>query len=221
MALIDTNSKGWKNFMAKLYGLGAAVVIVGALFKIQHWKGADIMLIVGLGTEAIIFAFSAFEKPHEEVDWSLVYPELAHIDDDEEGEEREHFSSRAQELNHMMEKAQIDKELIEGLGQGLEKFGSAAERLNQTVDAALSTQQYGEQIELAAKKLEAMNDLFEAQLKNRAMQDEASRQLMENMASSVESAEKLSGEIRDLAANMGQLNSVYGNMLSAMSINKK
>lgn len=221
MALIDTNSKGWKNFMAKLYGLGAAVVIVGALFKIQHWKGADIMLIVGLGTEAIIFAFSAFEKPHEEVDWSLVYPELAHIDDDEEGEEREHFSSRAQELNHMMEKAQIDKELIEGLGQGLNKFGEAAERLNQTVDAALSTQQYGEQIELAAKKLEAMNDLFEAQLKNRAMQDEASRQLMENMASSVESAEKLSGEIRDLAANMGQLNSVYGNMLSAMSINKK
>ncbi len=221
MALIDTNSKGWKKFMAKLYGWGASVVIIGALFKIQHWKGADIMLILGLGTEAIIFFFSAFEKPHEEIDWSLVYPELAHIDEDEEGEDGQHFNSRAQELNSLMEKANIDHELIEGLGRGLEKFGDAATKLNQTVDAAYATKNYGEQIELASKKLEAMNDLFETQLKNRSMQDEASRQLMENMASSVESAEKLSGEIRDLAANMGQLNSVYGNMLSAMSVNKK
>jgi gliding motility-associated protein GldL len=221
MALIDTNSKGWKNFMAKLYGLGAAVVIIGALFKIQHWKGADIMLIIGLGTEAVIFAFSAFEKPHEEIDWSLVYPELAHIDDDEEGAETQHYNSRAQELNSLMEKAQIDQQLIEGLGEGLQKFGEAATKLNQTVDAAFATQQYGEQIQLASKKLEAMNDLFETQLKNRSMQDDASRQLMENMASSVESAEKLSGEIRDLAANMGQLNGVYGNMLSAMSVTKK
>ena len=52
--------------MAKLYGWGAAVVIIGALFKIQHWEGADIILIAGLGTEAFIFFLSAFEKPHEE-----------------------------------------------------------------------------------------------------------------------------------------------------------
>ena len=63
--------------MAKMYGIGAAVVIVGALFKINHYPYASEMLIVGLGTEAIIFFFSAFEKPHEEPDWSLVYPELA------------------------------------------------------------------------------------------------------------------------------------------------
>jgi gliding motility-associated protein GldL len=59
-------SKKWKGFMAKLYGFGAAVVIVGALFKIQHWPGAGLMLIVGLGTEAVIFIFSAFEPIHEE-----------------------------------------------------------------------------------------------------------------------------------------------------------
>ena len=47
-----TQGKGWKNFMAKLYGLGASVVIIGALFKIQHWSGAGIMLTIGLGTEA-------------------------------------------------------------------------------------------------------------------------------------------------------------------------
>lgn len=69
-------TKKWKLFMAKLYGFGAAVVIVGALFKIQHWPGAGPMLILGLGTEAVIFAFSAFEPIHEDLDWTLVYPEL-------------------------------------------------------------------------------------------------------------------------------------------------
>jgi gliding motility-associated protein GldL len=76
-------SSGWKNFIAKLYGLGASVVIIGALFKIQHWPLAGTMLTIGLLTEAVIFFFSAFEPLHEEVDWSLVYPELAGIPEDE------------------------------------------------------------------------------------------------------------------------------------------
>ena len=57
-----TSSHGFKNFMSKLYGFGAAAVIIGALFKIQHWNGASAMLIVGMGIEALIFIFSAFEK---------------------------------------------------------------------------------------------------------------------------------------------------------------
>ena len=78
-------SKAWKNFMAKLYGIGAAVVIIGAMFKIQHWPFASLLLVVGLTTEAIIFFFSAFEPLHEEPDWSLVYPELATPEDGEHG----------------------------------------------------------------------------------------------------------------------------------------
>ncbi|GAH32616.1 unnamed protein product, partial [marine sediment metagenome] len=77
-------SSGWKNFMSKLYGIGASVVIVGALFKIQHYALAGTLLMVGLLTEALIFFFSAFEPLHEEVDWTLVYPELAGMQDDEE-----------------------------------------------------------------------------------------------------------------------------------------
>ena len=72
-----THTRRYRNFMAKVYGLGASVVIIGALFKINHYPGADIMLIIGLGTEAVIFFFSAFEPPSREPDWSLVYPELA------------------------------------------------------------------------------------------------------------------------------------------------
>ena len=70
--------------MAKLYGWGAALVILGALFKINHWPMATLMLIIGMGTEVIIFFFSAFEPMHEEVDWTLVYPELAGISEDED-----------------------------------------------------------------------------------------------------------------------------------------
>ena len=76
-------SKLGKNIMAKAYGLGAAVVIIGALFKIMHWPGANEMLIIGMGTEAIIFCISAFEPIHEEWDWSLVHPELAGMEGDD------------------------------------------------------------------------------------------------------------------------------------------
>lgn len=219
---ISVNSKGWKNFMAKLYGWGAAVVIIGALFKIQHWAFADLLLIVGLSTEAVIFFFSAFEKPAEEVDWSLVYPELAMGSlDDEEGEAQQKFESRTAELNNMMEKAKIDAELIDGLGNGLRNFGEAASRLNDTIEAAASTKEYGVAIEQASTKLNAMNELFEKQLNNRAMADEAGERLANNLSKSIESSDKLAQEIASLANNLGQLNNVYGNMLTAMGSGNK
>ena len=77
------SSTGWKNFIAKLYGFGASIVIIGALFKIQHWQFAGTMLTIGLLTEAVIFFFSAFEPLHEEIDWTLVYPELAGLPSEE------------------------------------------------------------------------------------------------------------------------------------------
>lgn len=77
-------SKSYKNFMAKLYGWGASLVILGALFKITHIKGANLMLMLGMITESLIFFFSAFEPLHVEYNWSLVYPELALGDDQEE-----------------------------------------------------------------------------------------------------------------------------------------
>src|SRR5450756_2627171 len=91
MSLADlTQSNGWKSFMAILYAIGASIVIVGALFRIQHWPYATLMLTVGLLTEAVIFFFSAFEPLHEEIDWSLVYPELAGIPEDETPELASH-----------------------------------------------------------------------------------------------------------------------------------
>ena len=72
----------YKNLMKYVYGWGASIVLLGALFKLQHYPGAGIMLLVGMITEAIIFFLSAFEPIVEEVDWSIVYPELAGMTDD-------------------------------------------------------------------------------------------------------------------------------------------
>ena len=70
-----------KKAMNFAYGMGAAVVIIGALFKITHLEfgfiTGNLMLTIGLVTEALIFGLSAFEPVDDELDWSLVYPELA------------------------------------------------------------------------------------------------------------------------------------------------
>jgi len=218
MALFNVNSRRWKNNMAKLYGWGASVVILGALFKILHLEGADVMLILGLGTESVIFFFSAFEKPHEEYDWTLVYPELAGMEG--AGGEPKSQLTPAQELDKMLEEAKIDGELIDSLGRGLSSFGEAASRLNDTVEAAAATQEYNEQISKAARNMEAMNALYEVQLEGSNRQSEATSQLMENLAATAEDSKRLQEEVANLAQNLGALNNVYGNMLSAMNVNR-
>ena len=96
-------SKGYKNFMKYVYGWGASVVLIGALFKIQHFPGASVWLTVGLLTEAMIFFFSAFEPLHEELDWTLVYPELAGLTDDfDEDETQVRRFDRAHDMPQMM-----------------------------------------------------------------------------------------------------------------------
>lgn len=223
MALIDVNSKRFKNFMSKLYGWGAAVVILGAMFKILHLPGADYMLVVGLTTEAVIFFFSAFEKPHEEVDWTLVYPELAGMEDDDEFENsrrNDNGLSTTQELDKMLEEAKIDGALIESLGDGLRRFGDAASKLSETSEAAAATGAYSEQLSLASKNMESLNALYAVQLESSANHMEVQNSLMEKLSSSIEDSEKLGTEVSSLVQNLGQLNSVYGGMLSAMNTSR-
>src|SRR6185436_19705540 len=127
-----TQGKAFKRNMAKLYGWGAAVVILGALFKIQHYPGAGIMLVVGLTTEAVIFFFSAFEPPHEEVDWSLVYPELAGMEDEDshgKKDRKKKTDQVSQHLDRLMADANIGPDLLESLGSGLRALGDSTSKL--------------------------------------------------------------------------------------------
>ncbi len=74
----------WRFFMKYLYAWGASLVLLGALFKLMYWPGAGMMLTIGMSTEVIIFFFSGFEPIKDEVDWTLVYPELAGMTDEDE-----------------------------------------------------------------------------------------------------------------------------------------
>jgi len=209
-----TEAKWYKTMMPKLYGWGAALVIIGALFKIEHLPGASIMLILGLSTEAIIFFFSAFEKQHVETDWSLVYPELAGMNDPNAAKRP------AQQLDDALAKAKIDNELVESLNEGLRSFGESAKQLNETVSAASGISEYNAQIQEGIKNMNAMNSLYELQLQTSNQQMEATALFLQNLQSSVEDSKKFQEQVSGLADNLEQLNKVYGNMLTAMNPNK-
>lgn len=157
MALIN------KKVMNFAYGMGAAVVIVGALFKIQHWTGASELLIVGLLTEAFIFALSAFDKVDDELDWTLVYPELAGGEAKPKAKKKEDASDAdgllSQKLDTMLKEAKIDGELMTSLGNSIKNFEGAAKGIAPTVDAIASQTKYAEQMVSAATSLEALNNL--------------------------------------------------------------
>jgi len=210
MALIDVNGKRFKNFMAKMYGIGAAVVILGALFKIMHWEGANYMLVVGLGTEAVIFLFSAFEKPATDYDWSLVYPELA------TGDGGERALSVTEQLDTALQDGGIDSALIERLGDGMRSLSETAGSLSGAVDAAGATAAYSEQLNSAASNMENLNALYAVQLENATAQVERQNDVMEKLSGASNNAEGLASQLQNLQGNLESLNSVYGGMLTAM-----
>lgn len=153
-------SKKWKNFMAKLYGIGAAVVIVGALFKIQHWPYASLLLIVGLSTEAVIFFFSAFEPIHEEPDWSLVYPELSTGEQRDAGQDALGKGSLTEQLDGMLMEAKIEPELIQSLGDGMRSLSSQANSLSNMADASVATEDYSSSLRGATEKVNALSETY-------------------------------------------------------------
>jgi gliding motility-associated protein GldL len=160
-ALVRTRQ--YRNFMAKLYGIGAAVVIIGALFKINHYTGADAMLIVGLGTESIIFFFSAFEPPHVEPDWSLVYPQLAGIYHEGDAGGKPAFQKgdgTTKELDKMLEKAKIGPELIESLGQGLRNLSETTSKLNDVSDAAFANDRFVSTMKSATDSASVLSESY-------------------------------------------------------------
>ncbi|MCL5129790.1 MULTISPECIES: gliding motility protein GldL [unclassified Algibacter] len=209
-------SKSSKKIMNMMYGLGAAVVILGALFKITHMEfgplNGNTLLTIGLVTEALIFAVSAFEPVDDELDWSLVYPELsggmgtkkeAAQNDDAQG-------LLSKKLDSLLKEAKIDGELIASLGTSIKSFEGAAKNMGPTVDSMEATKKYGAELSLAASQMESLNGLYKVQLES------ASKQASIN-EESVENAAKLKEQMQSLASNLSSLNGVYGGMLSAMN----
>ncbi len=184
-------TRGFRNFMAKLYGWGASLVILGALFKINHYTGADIMLIVGLGTESLIFFFSAFEPPYVEPDWSVVYPELAGLYHGKKSA-KDVQKRPTQELDKMFKEADIEQGVINRLGEGLKKFGENASRLADLSEASMVTNQYVENVKNATASVGELNESYRKTAEVLSKDASASTSYVENIQRASEGAASLS-----------------------------
>lgn len=159
-------SAGWRNFMAKLYGWGASVVIIGALFKINHWKGGTFVITLGLVTEAFIFFFSAFEPLHEELDWTLVYPELAGLSDPDEIENFkeskviEGGNRSIDRIEDILSQSGVDTDALSKLGEGFNKLNKTASSLADLSKATIATQEFVNNLEGATSSIVGLSDSY-------------------------------------------------------------
>ena len=202
-------SKAYKKGMNFVYGMGAAIVIIGALFKIQHLEygvlTGGVMLTIGLVVEAIVFAISAFDTPEDDLDWSKLYPEEG-TSEHEQGAD----GLLSQKLDALLAEAKIDSSLMDSLGTSMKNFQGAAEGLSAASESISATNKYNEQMSMAAIQMESLNGLYKVQMES------ASKQTALNDAV-VENTEKLKEQMDSLAKNLSSLNGVYGGMLSAMT----
>jgi len=202
--------------MAKLYGWGAAIVILGALFKINHYSYANEMLIVGLGTEALIFFFSAFEPPHVEPDWSLVYPEFAGLYHGGESAKGPKGKTPTQELDGMLEKAKIGPDLIQSLGNGLRTLSENAGKMADMSSAAVATNDYTRNLTNASKSVNDLSLNVAKAAESTAQLTGTYQQSAQALAKSIEKFDfsgldnkAYSDQLQKISSNLAALNAVY------------
>jgi len=256
--------KGFKRYLHLASCFGASIVIVGALFKIMHWPGASAALICGLGTEAVLFILFGIDIPHEDVDWTLAYPELAGMGHDEiEEVEKNHNLPISNQLDNLLADAKIGPELLESLETGMRSLGDSASKMADISNATVATNEYvdsvknasknvsqlsdtysraaesisslantgdagtsiGESMVKVSKNLSALNTTYELQLQGSQTHLDATNKfyeglsdLMRNLNESVDDTKKYRQEMATLSNNLTALNTVYGNMLSAMNV---
>lgn len=223
-------SSGWKSFIAKLYGLGASVVIIGALFKIQHWPLAGTMLTIGLLTEAVIFFFSAFEPLHEEIDWSLVYPELAGIPEDETPEIASQGgkyhgggsgggmgggigggvgSVALAKFDEMLEKAEISPDLFQKLGVGMKKLSESTANMNTMGDVSAASTKYMNTINSANDSLGKLTDSYQSTTKLINDTSSSYRTMVDSLSVIEVGGKSYQQQLESLNKNLSALNAVY------------
>lgn len=193
----------FNKFMPLLYGLGAAVVIVGAMFKIMHWPGAGPMLVVGLSTEAVIFAFSAFQPVHKDPEWSRVYPQLADDYDGYDDGEEATGSGVTKKLDDMLADANINQDVISRLGAGFNSLSTSVNNLKDLSDASVASSEYANNVKTASKSIVDMNKSYAKTV-----------DAMSEMANASQDAKEYHSQVQNITKNLGALNAVYEMELS-------
>lgn len=188
----------YTSIMPKIYGIGASIVILGALFKINHYPGADLMLIIGLTTEAVIFFFSAFEPKHNEPDWVKVYPELSEEYDGQGLVAEGTNGSVSKQLDHLLESAKIGPELIDSLGKGFHNLSESVDNMSDLSEAAVATEEYTQNVKSASQSLVDMNRSYGATV-----------EALSEMTTASEGARQYHEQVQTVTKNLGALNAVY------------
>jgi gliding motility-associated protein GldL len=217
----------WKTFMKYFYGYGAAVVILGALFKIMHWPGASAMLITGLLVEVAIFIMSSFEPLPHDYHWDLVYPELAEVHEPGHGEDDLHDlveeghnehdkhveeapvntgSGLTQQLDSMLAEAKIDSELLESLASGMRSLGENANSLQGISSAVSATDSYVSSLQAASDKVSSLSDAYER-----------ASLAISGMTSTSQEGESFGEQMQKVSRNLAALNNVYELQLKGSS----
>ena len=198
-------SKGYKNFMAKLYGWGAAVVILGALFKIMHWPLAGIILSAGMFTECLIFFFSAFEPLHVEYNWALVYPQLAMGEDEpvEKKSKKMPQGSITQQLDQALQEAKIGPELLESLASGMKNLGENAKQLSGVSDSVAATDGFVSNLTKATESVRNLGVSFE--------------KTVDTLGSNSNATEDYFTKVQKATQAVGQLANVYEETVKTMN----
>lgn len=211
--------------MPKIYGIGAAVVILGAMFKILDWPFASLMIGVGLTTEALIFFLSAFEPRHEEVDWSKVYPELA---GDEPAQPKAATKAATKDplsakFDEMLANAKVGPDLIDSLGKGIQNLATSAEKMGTLADAAVATNEYATNVKTASKTLVDINQSYGKTAMALTELSSASADAKEYHSQVVNVTKNLSAlnnvyemELLDAQTHLKTLNKFYANVATAM-----
>jgi gliding motility-associated protein GldL len=251
--------------IGNIVSFGAAIVIIGLLFKIQHWAFASTFITVGLLTEAFLFALLGFQPEPVEVDWTKAYPELA---DDYTGEPVKRAAAapvnigNTAALDKMLADAKISPELIGNLGDGLRTFSDKVSTISKVADAGAATTEftnkvkaagasydglntafakasanlnemansnvdskaYHDQVNALAKNLSALNAVYELELQDSSAHLKSMNKFYQNLSltmnnfnESLEDSKSFKEEVGRLAKNLGSLNAIYGNMLTAMN----
>lgn len=196
--------------MPKVYGIGASIVILGAMFKLLHLPGAALMLGLGMSVEALIFLLSAFEPQKHEVDWTKVYPELA---EDYRGAGVPNRAigsgdSVSQKLDTVLSK-KIGPELVDSLGLGMQRLADTTSKLSKMGDASVSTQEYTTQVKAAADNIGKMNKTYSESVDSMNKMAQMSKSATDEMSKSAADAKEYHTQVQQVTKNLSALNAVY------------
>lgn len=208
-----------KKTMNLAYGLGASVVILGALFKLTHFEigflNGTVMLTLGLVSEALIFGISAFEKPEEELDWSRVYPQL-NGGSAVEPETPEGLLSKR--IDKLLSEAKVDADLMNRLAQSIQNFETLAKQIQPSVQALNQTESYSRELENTTSHLVKLQELYSSQVESSTIKASVEKQMAEQASILKSQTEQYSAEMAKATSQLKSLQELYALQVESNTI---